>query len=50
MTISQADSSGLNGAQSAGLVSDEGAATGAQTARIQGLFSKRRLLDDEGSE
>ena len=50
MTISRADASRANGAQSSGPVSDEGKARSSQNALKQGLFSKRRLLDDEDPE
>jgi hypothetical protein len=50
MTISRADASRMNGAQSSGPVSEEGKARSSQNALKQGLFSKRRLLDDEDPE
>ena len=47
MTISRADSSRINGAKSSGPTTDEGRAISSQNALKLGIFSKRRLLDDE---
>jgi len=50
MTISRTDANRMNGAQSSGPVSEEGKARSSQNALKQGLFSKRRLLDDGDPE
>lgn len=47
MPISRADSSRINGAQSSGPVTPEGKAASSQNALKSGIFSKRRLLNDE---
>ena len=47
MAISRADSSRINGAQSSGPVTPEGKAASSQNALKSGIFSKRRLLNDE---